>query len=281
MTDQVSNRVQVYFVPSNPEVSEDTAEEVVLSEDVAQETIIVTTTDEESVCDDYVEPHVVPIGDLDVLNTIELSCDENFQPSLEDPSTITPSDLRDGCEETFVQSYIALVPDNGLRSNTDPENCHLTVKEHTKREKDKIYKREQRANKEYREQEKIVAKQRMKNRRKDPEYRERERRRDAERKRLARLNNKEFRQKEKERDRQYKRSLRKKSDAKIQIELTNGADCDNSPSLNSASVSDNLTVGNCFTVLDWAGIGDVDDKLDNSVEESEVTDYQVYTQVSI
>lgn len=130
----------------------------------------------------------------------------------------------------------------------------------------------------------MQAKQRMKDRRKDPEYRERERKRDAERRRLARVNNKEFRQREKERDRQYKRDLRKKSDSKIHTELTNRGECDSS-SLGNTNTSENLTVSNCFTVLDWAVIGnsEVDGKykLDQSVEESEVTDYHMYGQVSM
>lgn len=57
---------------------------------------------------------------------------------------------RDGNEESFVQSYIALVPNNESRLDTELDNSHLTVKELTKREKDRKYKREQRANKEYR-----------------------------------------------------------------------------------------------------------------------------------
>lgn len=57
---------------------------------------------------------------------------------------------RDGNEESFVQSYIALVPNNESRLDTELDNSHLTVKELTKREKDRMYKREQRANKEYR-----------------------------------------------------------------------------------------------------------------------------------
>jgi hypothetical protein len=83
----------VYLIPFNPEIVESGSEEVIVSDDV-QENVVVTSTDDESVCCDLVESHVVPIGDLDVLNTIELSCDENFQSSLEDPSPITPSDLR-------------------------------------------------------------------------------------------------------------------------------------------------------------------------------------------
>lgn len=67
---------------------------MVLSGDVAQETVVVTTTDDESVGGDFDESSVVPIENLDVLNTIELSCDENFHSSLE-PSPITSSDL--GC----------------------------------------------------------------------------------------------------------------------------------------------------------------------------------------
>lgn len=72
----------MYFIPSNPEILEENSDDVVLSGDVAQETIVVTTTDDESV-GDFVESHIVPIGNLDVLNTIELSCDDNFQSSLE------------------------------------------------------------------------------------------------------------------------------------------------------------------------------------------------------
>lgn len=80
--DQENNKVQVYFIPSNPEILEENSDDVVLSGDVAQETIVVTTTDDESV-GDFVESHIVPIGNLDVLNTVELSCDDNFQSSLE------------------------------------------------------------------------------------------------------------------------------------------------------------------------------------------------------
>lgn len=278
MTDQGNSKVQVYFIPQNPEILAENLEEVVLSGDVAQETIVVTTTDDESVGGDFNESSVVPIENLDVLNTIELSCDENFQSSLE-PSPITPSDLGDGNEESFVQSYIALVPNNESRLDTELDNSHLTVKELTKREKDRMYKREQRANKEYREQEKVQAKQRMKDRRKDPEYREKERKRDAERRKLARLNNKEFRQKEKERDRQYKRDHRKKSNSCLQSDFANRAGV----SLSSSDTSENLTVSNCFTVLDWTGISssDVDVKLSQTVDESDVTEYQMYDQDSM
>lgn len=115
----------------------------------------------------------------------------------------------------------------------------------------------------------------MKDRRKDPEYRERERKRDAERRRLVRLSNKEFRQKEKERDRQYKRDLRKKSNS-VQNDLAKRAE----NSLSGDNTTENLTVGNCFTVLDWTGIGnsDVDVKLAQTVEGSEMTAYHMYDQ---
>lgn len=119
----------------------------------------------------------------------------------------------------------------------------------------------------------------MKDRRKDPEYREKERKRDAERRKLARLNNKEFRQMEKERDRQYKRDHRKKSNSSLQSDFANRAGV----SLSSSDTSENLTVGNCFTVLDWTGISssDVDVKLSQTVDESDVTEYQMYDQDSM
>lgn len=88
-----------------------------------------------------------------------------------------------------------------------------------KKYKDMMRKRRLRQSSEYRQQETGRARDRMKLRRSDPSYRDKERDRDRERRRIARRNNPERRAVERERDRLYKKRLR--DDDKIDF-LVNG-----------------------------------------------------------
>ncbi|XP_041361824.1 uncharacterized protein LOC121377795 [Gigantopelta aegis] len=69
---------------------------------------------------------------------------------------------------------------------SEEDKLEHSVRQMTKREKDRQKKRAMRANPEYREKETAKARLRMKMRRQDPEYREQERRRDRDRRRQAR-----------------------------------------------------------------------------------------------
>lgn len=77
-----------------------------------------------------------------------------------------------------------------------------------KKHRDKMRKRALRQTADYKRKETMRSKMRMKMKRSDPIYRELERQRDRERRRVARMNNPEQRAVEKERDRQYKKRVR-------------------------------------------------------------------------
>ncbi|XP_067665595.1 uncharacterized protein [Haliotis asinina] len=111
---------------------------------------------------------------------------------------VSPLTLSDGVSDVARQVEVT----------TKSDSMCLSIRDITKREKDRIKKRELRANPVFREKEKVKAKERMQNRRQDPVYREQERQRDRERRQLARRRNIPVRERERERDKEYKKNFR-------------------------------------------------------------------------
>ncbi|GAB1599690.1 uncharacterized protein LOC115209250 [Argonauta hians] len=144
---------------------------------------------------------------------------------------------------------IVYVGDGGMQLvPADPmeENNSLS-KDMMKRERDKIKKREQRANPMYRAKEKEKAKTRMRMMRADPNYRERERRRDRIRRKISRQQNNELRQKEKDRDKEYKRLHRNLPLNSVMNEVEIGT---NDESMAGASLGTRIGSGGAKTVLE-------------------------------
>ncbi|CAC5387204.1 unnamed protein product [Mytilus coruscus] len=105
-------------------------------------------------------------------------------------------------------TYVALTPDstqNALPTSFQEEDCTLSLKELSARERSRLIKRAQRQNTVFREKERGKVRKSMQDKRKDPAYRELERKKDRERRRLSRLTNASLREKERLRDREYKR----------------------------------------------------------------------------
>ncbi|XP_077990371.1 uncharacterized protein LOC144444719 isoform X2 [Glandiceps talaboti] len=100
--------------------------------------------------------------------------------------------------------FIAQQPD----TNTTSTQTELGMRAATKRERDRIKKRELRRCPEFREREKERAKARMRAKREDPEYRRTEREKDRKRRRLSRQRISLIRNMEKEREKQWKRIVR-------------------------------------------------------------------------
>ncbi|XP_046374615.2 serine/threonine-protein kinase fray2-like [Haliotis rufescens] len=113
-------------------------------------------------------------------------------------SEVSPLTVSDGVSDVARQVEVT----------TKSDSMCLSIRDITKREKDRIKKRELRANPVFREKEKVKAKERMQNRRQDPIYREQERQRDRERRQLARRRNLPVRERERERDKEYKKNFR-------------------------------------------------------------------------
>ncbi|XP_052097238.1 uncharacterized protein LOC127732202 isoform X1 [Mytilus californianus] len=123
--------------------------------------------------------------------------------STEDAVTIASNQIED---ERLA--YVALTPDstqNALPISFQEEDCTLSLKELSARERSRLIKRAQRQNTVFREKERGKVRKSMQDKRKDPAYRELERKKDRERRRLSRLTNASLREKERLRDREYKR----------------------------------------------------------------------------
>lgn len=142
-----------------------------------------------------------------------------------------------------------LVPTDTIEEEEEEEECNLPSKDVMKRERDRIKKREQRANPMYREKEKEKAKARMRMMRADPNYRERERRRDRIRRKISRQQNNELRQKEKDRDKEYKRLHRNLPLNSVMTEVEIGTN-DDSGMGTSASIGTSIGSGGTKTVLE-------------------------------
>ncbi|XP_014780789.1 uncharacterized protein LOC106876670 [Octopus bimaculoides] len=144
---------------------------------------------------------------------------------------------------------IVYVGDGGMQlvpADTMEDNNVLS-KDMMKRERDKIKKREQRANPMYRAKEKEKAKARMRMMRADPNYRERERRRDRIRRKISRQQNNELRQKEKDRDKEYKRLHRNLPLNSVMNEVEIGT---NEDSMAGSSIGTRIGSGGAKTVLE-------------------------------
>ncbi|KAI0219693.1 hypothetical protein LSAT2_028784 [Lamellibrachia satsuma] len=116
---------------------------------------------------------------------------------------------------TSQESFVALIPNSLSRVMVTDAGVIMpmmtqdaSIRETTKRERDRLKKRELRQNPAFKEREKIKARSRMRNRRCDPEYREVERQKDRYRRRASRQRNIRQRQVERERDKTYKRQRR-------------------------------------------------------------------------
>ncbi|KAK2176306.1 hypothetical protein NP493_672g01060 [Ridgeia piscesae] len=116
---------------------------------------------------------------------------------------------------TSQESFVALMPhsasgvlvtESGIIMPMSTQDA--SIREITKRERDRLKKRELRQNPAFKEREKIKARSRMRSRRCDPEYREVERQKDRCRRRASRQRNFRQRQLERERDKTYKRQRR-------------------------------------------------------------------------
>ncbi|XP_070533363.1 chromatin assembly factor 1 subunit A-like [Ptychodera flava] len=103
--------------------------------------------------------------------------------------------------------FIAQQPD----TNTTSTQTEVCMRQATKRERDRIKKRELRRCPEFREREKERAKARMRAKREDPEYRNVEREKDRRRRRLSRQRLSLLRNMEKERELQWKRIIKLQS----------------------------------------------------------------------
>lgn len=128
-------------------------------------------------------------------------------PSTEEQIITGPGETQDDGSTT----YVALVPDSTHYAPpivSQEDDCSLTLKELSAREKSKLIKRNQRQNTEFRDKEKAKTRKTMQEKRKDPAYRELERKKDRERRRLSRLNNNSLREKERARDREYRRRVK-------------------------------------------------------------------------
>ena len=101
-----------------------------------------------------------------------------------------------------------------LKATPSGIQFETAIRESAKRESDRQKKRELRKNPVFREIERQKSRERMKKRRTDPAYREQEREKDRIRRQAARQTKPEMREMEKQRDRLYKkvyRTLSKKS----------------------------------------------------------------------
>lgn len=142
-----------------------------------------------------------------------------------------------------------LVPTDTIEEEEEEDDCNLPTKDVMKRERDRMKKREQRANPMYREKEKEKAKARMRMMRADPNYRERERRRDRIRRKISRQQNNELRQKEKDRDKEYKRLHRNLPLNSVMTEVEIGTNEDSGMGTN-ASIGTGIGSGGTKTVLE-------------------------------
>ncbi|XP_063407338.1 uncharacterized protein LOC134691072 [Mytilus trossulus] len=162
------------------------------------------------------QPHIIYVLSK---NESEVNGDSNktsfvaiVPESTEDAVTMAANHIED---ESLT--YVALTPDstqNAIPISFQEEDCTLSLKELSARERSRLIKRAQRQNTVFREKERGKVRKSMQDKRKDPAYRELERKKDRERRRLSRLTNASLREKERLRDREYKRR-QKNDDIKI------------------------------------------------------------------
>ncbi|XP_002741521.1 uncharacterized protein LOC100368701 [Saccoglossus kowalevskii] len=100
--------------------------------------------------------------------------------------------------------FVAQQPD----TNSASTQTELCMRAATKRERDRLKKRELRKCPEFREREKERARMRMRAKRQDSDYRTSEREKDRKRRRMARQRNALIRSMERERDKQWKKIVR-------------------------------------------------------------------------
>lgn len=119
----------------------------------------------------------------------------------------TPNLRRD--EPSDAYPLIKVTPDSTIEVTPDMQiDPKSVIRAAAKRERDRLKKRELRANPSFREKEKKCARDRMKAKRKNPEYRELERQKDRIRRREARQRDEAYRNKERKRDKEHKRLQR-------------------------------------------------------------------------
>ncbi|XP_076082320.1 uncharacterized protein LOC143053404 isoform X1 [Mytilus galloprovincialis] len=153
------------------------------------------------------QPHIIYVLSKNESKVDGASNDTSFvaivPESTEDAVTMAANQIED---ESLT--YVALTPDstqNDIPISFQEEDCTLSLKEISARERSRLIKRAQRQNTVFREKERGKVRKSMQDKRKDPAYRELERKKDRERRRLSRLTNASLREKERLRDREYKR----------------------------------------------------------------------------
>lgn len=216
--------------------------EVIVLSDIAEETVVTTTKNllsqngvnldgEASTSSNEIQDNKTEIinTESEVITTNMLG--NGYQISIT-PEVVWNEDIKgfqeDGNDidinkiqpETFIAINPGSSNEEGLAQNVyqiDPSD--ISMREISKRERDRQKKREQRADPNFRAKEKAKNKERMKAKRKnDPVYRAQEKVKDRDRRRIVRQTNEELRNKERERDREYKRYLRETDrDYKVQI----------------------------------------------------------------
>lgn len=227
---QNDNDIAQFVTPS--EDTQGLSEVIVLS-DIAEETVVTTTKNLSSQNGDNlnVEASITEIHNnkIAISNTepehaevITADMLENGYQISVTPEVVWNEVIKGFQEESGEIDMIKIQPETfiainpGSSSEEGPsqnvyqiDNSDISMREITKRERDKQKKREQRADPAFRAKEKAKNRERMKAKRKnDLDYRAQEKAKDRDRRRIVRQTNEELRNKERERDREYKRYLR-------------------------------------------------------------------------